>query len=97
MMEAIQRANITVYPMHLLRNVRYHAAETNLVDMAQATGGEYYRQATSFEMPMKLVENENNGYYMLSYYVEKSASGKPVKIDVKLKNPEFKVKTRSAR
>jgi len=97
MMEAIQKANITVYPMHLLRNVRYHAGEANLVAMANDTGGEYYRQATSFEMPMKLVENENNGYYMLSYYVKPRDGDNPVSIDVKLKNPEFLVKTRTAR
>lgn len=97
MMQSIQRANITVYPMHLLRNVRYHAAEANLVTLANETGGEYYRQATSFEMPMKLVENENNGYYLLNYYVEPSGSDKPVKLEVKLKNPEFEVKARKER
>jgi len=97
MMESIQKANVTVYPMHLLRNVRYHAAESNLVQMAQETGGEYYRQATSFEMPMQIVENENNGYYMLSYYVKKTDDEEPVKLGVKLRNPEFNVKTRSAR
>jgi VWFA-related protein len=97
MMEAIQKANVTIYPMHLLRNVRYHAAEANLVTMANETGGEYYRQATSFEMPMTLVENENNGYYMLSYYVEPAGNNRPVRLEVKLKNPEFVVKTRSAR
>ncbi len=97
MMEAIQRANMTVYPMHLLRDVDYHAAESNLIIMANETGGDYFRQATSFELPLKLVENENNGYYLLSYYVEPSDSSDPVKLNVELKNPEFKVKTRSAR
>lgn len=97
MMEAIQRANVTVYPMHLLRNTRYHAAESNLVLMATETGGEYYRQATSFEMPMQLIENENNGYYMLSYYGEPSKNDDLVSLDVKVKNSEFKVKARKAR
>lgn len=97
MMEAIQRANMTVYPMHLLRNVDYHAAEANLVTMATETGGDYYRQATSFELPLQLVENENNGYYLLSYYVAPSTDKGPVKVGVSLNNPEFKVKARTAR
>jgi VWFA-related protein len=97
MMVAIQKANVTVYPMHLFPNASMHASESNLVIMANETGGEYFRQATSFEMPLKIVENQNNGYYMLSYYAAADQSVKPVSIEVKLTNPEFVVKSRRAR
>jgi VWFA-related protein len=95
MLAAIQRANVTVYPMHLMRNVRYHASEQNLVRLANDTGGEYYRQATSFEIPLKLIENKNNGYYLLGLYTDSATTGdKLSKVSVTLKNPEFEVSAR---
>ena len=39
---SIQRANVTVYPMHLMRNVRYHATEQNLYRLADETGGDTF-------------------------------------------------------
>jgi VWFA-related protein len=95
MLAAIQRANVTVYPMHLMRNVRYHASEQNLSRLADDTGGEYYRQATSFEIPLKLIENKNNGYYLLGLYADIKKSGdKLSRVAVTLKNPEFEVSSR---
>ena len=43
-----------------------------------------------------MVENENNGYYMLSYYGP-PAGDQLVEVSVRLKNPEFVVKSRSGR
>ena len=96
MLAAIQKANVTVYPMHLMRNVRYHATEQNLIRLATETGGEYYRQATSFEIPLKLIEAGNNGYYLLGFYTRKQAADRLQKVSVKLKNPEFEVSSRKA-
>ncbi|MBI2213125.1 MAG: VWA domain-containing protein [Acidobacteria bacterium] len=95
MLVAIQRANVTVYPMHLMRNVRFHASEQNLVRLAEDTGGEYYRQATSFEIPLKMIENKNNGYYLLGLYTgTKSMDERLAKVAVTLRNPEFEVSSR---
>lgn len=94
MLAAIQKANVTVYPMHLMRNVRYHATEQNLMRLADETGGEYYRQATSFEIPLKLIEGKNSGYYLLGFYVKERPDDKLSKVVVSLKNPEFEVSAR---
>jgi len=95
MLASIQRANVTVYPMHLMRNVRYHASEQNLMRLSSETGGEYYRQATSFEIPLKLIEQKNNGYYLLGVYTESKANGDQLRnVSIKLKNPEFEVSAR---
>ncbi len=96
MLASIQRSNVTVYPMHLMRNVRYHATEQNLIRLANETGGEYYRQATSFEIPLKLIENQNNGYYLLGVYTDaqKGSSDRLRRVAVTLKNPEFEVSAR---
>ena len=94
MLRAIQKANVTVYPLHLMRNTRFHASEQNLVRLADETGGEYYRQATSFEIPLKLIEGHNNGYYLLSFYTKKQPSETLSKVAVSLKNPEFEVQAR---
>lgn len=95
MLASIQRANVTVYPMHLMRNVRYHATEQNLIRLANETGGEYYRQATSFEIPLKLIEQKNNGYYLLGVYTDAKADPTTLrKLSIKLKNPEFEVSAR---
>lgn len=95
MLASIQRANITAYPMHLMRNVRYHASEQNLIRLASETGGEYYRQATSFEIPLKIIEERNNGYYLLGLYADVKKSGdRLAKVSVTLKNPEFEVSAR---
>jgi Ca-activated chloride channel family protein len=95
MLAAIQHANVTVYPMHLMRNVRYHASEQNLMRLSSETGGEYYRQATSFEIPLKLIEQKNNGYYLLGVYTDAKPSDTNLRsVSVKLKNPEFEVSAR---
>ncbi len=97
MLAAIQRSNVTVYPMNLLRNVRYYAAEQNLMRLASETGGEYYRQSTSFTIPLRQIENVNNGYYLLSYYSKKDSGDKLKSLKVSLKNPEFTVLARRGR
>ncbi|MGK2855890.1 MAG: VWA domain-containing protein [Thermoanaerobaculia bacterium] len=94
MLTAIQKANVTVYPLHLMRNTRYHATEQNLVRLANETGGDYYRQATSFEIPLKLIEAQNNGYYLLGFYTKKEMGEKLSRVSVKLSNSEFEVSAR---
>jgi VWFA-related protein len=96
MLHALNRENISVYTVNLLRNViGSYAEEQTLHRLARETGGEYFRPGVSFIGPLRAVERENNGYYLLSYYSKKpeNASGYQ-KIDVSLRNREFRVKAR---
>ncbi|MEO8216291.1 MAG: VWA domain-containing protein [Acidobacteriota bacterium] len=96
MVQALNEANVSVYAINLLRNVVGHyPQEDTLSRMASATGGEYFRNVVNFTTPLKQIEKANNGYYMLSYYSNKprGESGYQ-KINVSLRNPEFRIKAR---
>ncbi len=95
MLHALNRKNVSVYTVNLLRNTGFYLQEQNLSRLAEETGGEYYRGFVGFETPLREIENVNNGYYMISYYTDKPKEGSGYqKIDVALKNPEFRVKAR---
>ena len=96
MIHALNAANVTVYSMNLHRDAPelplYHQT---LQLIADDTNGEYFRHPVSFTTPVKHVEQTNNGYYLLSYYTQRPKGTKGYqKIEVALKNPEFKVKAR---
>jgi VWFA-related protein len=97
MLEALNAANVSVYPVQLQRDVDttpiFHQ---RLEEMASATGGDYVRFATSFKPALERIENVNNGYYLLTYRSkhEKGTQGFQ-KVSVKLRNPEFRVVARS--
>jgi len=96
MIHALNAANVTVYSMNLHRDAPelplYHQT---LQLIADDTNGEYFRHPVSFTTPVKEVEQTNNGYYLLSYYTQRPKGTKGYqKIEVALKNPEFKVKAR---
>jgi VWFA-related protein len=96
MVQALNAENVSVYSVNLLRNVTgAYAAEQALQRVAAETGGEYFKPAVSFSTPLEQVEQENNGYYLLSYYSKhpKGSTGYQ-KIDVSLKNSEFRIKAR---
>lgn len=95
MLRALNKRNVSVYTVNLLRDPGFYPQEQNLSRLASETGGEYYRGFVSFETPLRQIENENNGYYMISYYTDrpKDQSGYQ-KIDVALKNTEFRIKAR---
>jgi VWFA-related protein len=94
MMEALNDANVTVYPTNLTLDAPEVAHQT-LTRMAEATGGQYFRLNVSFDTPLKRVENTTNGYYLISYY-SPHAPGQHgfQKVNVALKNREFTVKSR---
>lgn len=96
MLHALNKENVSVYSINLLTTVTdLYAQEQTLSRLAQETGGEYFKTAVSFITPLKEVEKENNGYYLLSYNSRhpKGATGYQ-KINVTLKNPEFRIKAR---
>lgn len=95
MLHALNRKNVSVYAVNLLRDTGLYLQEQTLSRLASETGGEYFRGFVGFETPLREIENVNNGYYMISYYTDKPQRGTGYqKIDVALKNPEFRVKAR---
>jgi VWFA-related protein len=94
MIEALNGANVTVYPANLTLDAPEVVHQT-LTRIANATGGEYFRLNVGFEAPLKKVENTTSGYYLLSYS-SPHAPGEHgfQKVSVALKNPEFRVKSR---
>ncbi len=94
MIESLNGANVTVYPTNLTLDVPEVAHQT-LTRMAYETGGEYYRLNVGFDTPLKKVEGETSGYYLIAYYSPHAPGEKGFqKVSVALKNPEFKVKSR---
>jgi len=96
MARALNKANVSVYPINLLREQRDFPTDSMLSRLASETGGEYSPLAINFDTPLKRLENANNGYYLLSYYADKKKKTRDgyQKIEVSLRNPEFRVKAR---
>jgi VWFA-related protein len=97
MLESLNAANVSVYAVQLQRNVAPTALfHQRLSEMAESTGGRYFQQNVSFKTPIVEIENVNSGYYLVTYR-SKQPRGKSgfQKVDVRLRNPEFRVVTRS--
>jgi VWFA-related protein len=97
MIHALNAANVTVYPINLLRDasVVNPTIHTTLEQMAADTNGEYFRGVVNFDNPLKKIEQESSGYYLITYRSNKprGTSGYQ-KIDVSLRNPEFRIRAR---
>ncbi|MFN2237849.1 MAG: VWA domain-containing protein [Thermoanaerobaculia bacterium] len=95
MIQALNSANVTVDSIFLLRNVTFYAPEQTLSRISSETGGDYYKNFTSFETPLGRIENAASGYYLLTYRIRKPEGAEGYqRIDVRLRNPEFRVKAR---
>ncbi|HEX2060942.1 MAG TPA: VWA domain-containing protein [Thermoanaerobaculia bacterium] len=97
MLESLNAANVAVYGVQLQRDVSPAAVfHQRLSEMAESTGGRYFQINVSFKPAIEQIENVNSGYYLITYR-SKQPRGKSgfQKVDVKLRNPEFKVVTRS--
>ena len=93
---ALNTADVSVYPANLLDvpNLApaYHQA---LEDLASDTNGDYFRFNTTFTNALRKVEQMTNGYYLISYTTQKPrGSAGFQKVQVNVKNPEFKVRAR---
>jgi VWFA-related protein len=97
MIQALNAANVTVYPINLLRDASIidPIIHTTLEHMAAETNGQYFRGVVNFDNPLRKIEHESSGYYLITYRSNKprGASGYQ-KIDVSLRNPEFQVRAR---
>lgn len=96
MLRSLNKANVAVYSVNLLRNrTGFYPQEQTLSRLSSETGGEYFRNIVNFETPLKMIERQNNGYYMLTYYARKPVGKSGYqKIDVDLRNSEFRIKAR---
>ena len=97
MIESLNSADVTLYPVSLQSDFDAPAfVHQNLTTMANDTNGQYYRLHTSFIAPLKQIEKRTAGYYLISYYTKKRPGEHGFqKVDVTLRNPEFKVSARS--
>jgi VWFA-related protein len=97
MIEELNAADVTVSAINL--NTRGQSLDPAIHDTLERvttdTNGTYYRNATNFDTPLKSIEKDSSGYYLISYYTQKNpgASGYQ-KVTVSLTNPEFRVKSR---
>src|SRR5436305_3595672 len=95
MMQALNASNVAAYSIDLVRPGTQHPLSNAMNQLADDTGGQYLFNFTNFLTPLNRVEQENNGYYLLSYQAthpgEKAGFQK---VEVKTANPEFKVRVR---
>lgn len=100
MTEALNDANVAVYPIHLLATrgratVTGGALDDSLSQLADDTGGRFYQLFNRFEVPLEQVEEENNGYYLLSYQSRHPADDSGFQtVEVRTTNPKLQVRHR---
>jgi VWFA-related protein len=95
MMEALNTANVAVYPIDLFPVGVRHPLADAMSQLAFDTGGRYFFDVVNYTTALTQVARENNGYYLLSYRSEHPAGKSGFqRVEVKTTNPEFKVKTR---
>ena len=97
MIRALNRSNVSVYPVNILRQQPVNAAPAlhqSLERIAMETNGEYFRYPVSVAGPLKQIEKTNNGYYLISYYAKHPAGSGFQKVQVSTVNREFRVKAR---
>jgi VWFA-related protein len=97
MIEELNAADVTVSAINLdTRGQSLDPAVHDTLERVTAdTNGTYYRNAVNFESPLKSIEKDSSGYYLISYYTKKDPSAHGYqKVSVSLANPEFRVKSR---
>lgn len=95
MVQALNSADVAVYAVNLFENSGELPIVHQTLDRVTAdTNGQYFRHAVSFLTPLKEIERQNAGYYLITYHAQHGAGSGYQKVDVSLKNPEFRVKAR---
>ncbi|MBV8547591.1 MAG: VWA domain-containing protein [Acidobacteria bacterium] len=97
MIESLNSADVTLYPISLQSGIDVpEFVHQNLASMASDTNGQYFRLHTSYISPLNQIEKKTAGYYLISYYTKKRPGERGFqKVNVALRNPEFKVSARS--
>jgi VWFA-related protein len=95
MVQALNSADVAVYAVNLFENSGEMPVVHQTLDRVTAdTNGQYFRHAVSFLTPLKEIERQNAGYYLITYHAHHGAGSGYQKVDVSVKNPEFRVKAR---
>jgi len=92
---ALNSADVAVYGVNMQEQPNLvPAVHQTLESLAADTNGKYFRFNTSFTPALKSVENETNGYYLISYYAPKRNGSGFQKVDVHTANPAFRIRAR---
>ncbi|HYS53821.1 MAG TPA: VWA domain-containing protein [Thermoanaerobaculia bacterium] len=95
MVRALNRSDVAVYPVSLLEDPNQppyvHQA---LERIASDTNGQYFRFNTSFSPALRQVDKLSTGYYLIGYYTKPKNGAGYQKVNVAVKNPEFRVRAR---
>lgn len=95
MISALNRANVVVNPLNLIEaSTEPPFMEQTMERIAGDTNGQYFRWNTSFTPGLKQIDKAATGYYLISYYTKPHSGSGYQKVQVALKNPEFRVKAR---
>lgn len=96
-LESLNAANVSVYGVQLQRDVNTSPLfHQRLGEISDVTGGHYFRTNLSFDPALEQIEQTNSGYYLVTYRSQHPRGEKGFqKVDVSVKNPEFKVVARS--
>ena len=100
MMESMNDNNVAVYAISWIRNMRQESAsQSNLNNslslLAADTGGRYFANFVNFKEPLIKINDDNNGYYLLSYDAEYPAAERGFReVEVRVDNPGFNVRAR---
>jgi VWFA-related protein len=97
MIEALNAANVSVYGMNLIDSPSTDPVYHQTIErISRETSGEYFRYATTFNTPLRQVAKASAGYYLITYRSQHKQSEKGFqKVDVRVKQPEFRVKART--
>jgi VWFA-related protein len=95
MVRALNRADVTVYPISLLEDPSQPPfVHQTLERVAADTNGEYFRFNTSFSPALRQIDKLSNGYYLIGYYTKPKNGAGFQKVNVALKNPDFRIRAR---
>jgi len=95
MSRALNDNNVAVYPIDLTPAGTEHTLSNFMNELAIDTGGRYFYNFTNFTTPLEQIADENSGYYLLSYSIEKPAGEKGFQeVRVQTTNPEFRIRAR---
>ena len=93
--QSLNDNNVAAYMIDLTPAGTEHTLSDSLNKMADDTGGRYFFNFVNFSTPLDQIAQENSGYYLLSYSSEHPTGARGYqKVEVTVKNPEFRVKTR---
>ena len=100
MIQALNDSNVAVYSIDLVSTSRQgslldRGINNSLSLLSDDTGGRYYYFFDTFAAPLKEVNEENNGYYLLSFETKYPLGDEGYReVEVETVNPEFRVRAR---